>query len=245
MTARAEDQVEQRCDVYRRALDIVVSATLGVIVLPIIVAAAIGSAVALRAWPFFVQDRVGKHGEPFRFVKVRTLPTDMPSYTDKHQLDHTRIPAFCRGLRRLHLDELPQLALVLRGHMSLVGPRPEMAYLHEQMPPAFAELRTSTRPGCTGLWQISESCSDLIGTAPEYDHFYLAHRALRLDVWVLLRTAMQMLGLERGVHLDDVPAWTIRGSVRTETTDRRNVIDLRHDEVASSGTSRVPMTAVG
>ena len=91
-------------------------------------------------------------------MKMRTLPTSCPSYTDKHQLDHVHIPAFCRLLRRLHLDELPQLVLVLWGHMSLVGPRPEMRHLHEQIDPDFARVRTSTRPGCTGLWQISEAC---------------------------------------------------------------------------------------
>ena len=138
-------------------------------------------------------------------MKVRTLPVDTPGYVDKHQLDHSRIPPFCRLLRRLHLDELPQLLLVLRGHMSLVGPRPEMAYLHDLMAPDFAELRTSVRPGCTGLWQISEACIDLISRTPEYDRYYLAQRSLHLDLWVLYRTALKMVGLGATISLDDVP----------------------------------------
>ncbi len=226
MDERAE-RAERRCDAYRRAFEVMVSAVLAITVIPIVVVAAVGSAISLRAWPFFVQQRVGKDGELFRFVKVRTLPIHIPRYIDKYQLDHQHIPAFCRALRRLHLDELPQLLLVLRGRMSLVGPRPEMAYLHEQLPHGFAELRVTTRPGCTGLWQISHACSDLIGAAPEYDRFYLEHRSLRLDLWVLAQTAKKMLGVGRLVHLHDVPSWAIRGQVATETIDLREVIDLR------------------
>lgn len=194
-------------DVAKRTFDILVAGTAVVIALPVIVLSALGSAVALRAWPFFTQERIGWHGERFRFLKVRTLPVDVPRYTDKHQLEMTEIPAFCRLLRRLHLDELPQLFLVLTGHMSLVGPRPEMPYLHERMPEEFRELRTSVRPGCTGLWQVSASCSDLIGVSPEYDRFYLSNRSLRLDLWVLLQTSLKMIGLGRALTLQALPSW--------------------------------------
>jgi lipopolysaccharide/colanic/teichoic acid biosynthesis glycosyltransferase len=222
-------QAEQRCDLYRRAFDLVVSAALVLVVVPVIIVAALGSWLSLRTWPFFVQERVGKDGRTFRFVKVRTLPPSFPSYADKHQLVQAHIPAFCQVLRRLHLDELPQLILVVRGRMSLVGPRPEMAYLHEQLTPDFAQLRTSTRPGCTGLWQISEACSDLIGTAPEYDRYYLAHRTLRLDLWVLGRTALNMLGFERRVALDEVPRWAQRADSSSHIIDLRDVLDLDPD----------------
>jgi lipopolysaccharide/colanic/teichoic acid biosynthesis glycosyltransferase len=203
----AGEQAGKRIDVYRRILDIVVSTVLALVTLPVMVVATIGSAISLRAWPFFTQDRIGRNGRPFRLIKVRTLPVDTPGYVDKHQLDESRIPTFCRLLRRLHLDELPQLFLVLSGKMSLVGPRPEMAHLHERMYPDFADLRTSVRPGCTGLWQVSDACTDLIGQSPEYDCYYLAQRTLRLDVWVLSRTALKMAGLGSTVTLDDVPRW--------------------------------------
>ena len=221
MDEKAPHHRDPRCDLYRRALDVFVSVLLGIVVLPLIVLAAVGSAMALRAWPFFVQDRVGRDGVPFRFIKVRTLPVDVPRYTDKHQLAHHRIPAFCRFLRQFHLDELPQLYLVLTGRMSLVGPRPEMAALHDRMLPTFARERTAVRPGCTGLWQISHACSELIGAAPEFDRFYLAHRTVRLDLWVLFRTAMQMTGLGGLVSLADVPRWALP----QEQADVR-VIDL-------------------
>lgn len=213
--------VDRRIDIYRRAFDLIVSVSILVVVLPVLVVAVLGSAVSLRAWPFFTQYRVGRDGELFRFLKVRTLRPDVPGYTDKHQLDVSRIPPFCRLLRRLHLDELPQLLLVLTGKMSLVGPRPEMAYLHDRMPADFAALRTSVRPGCTGLWQISDACTDLIGAAPQYDCYYLASRTLRLDLWLLFRTSLSMLGIGRCVTLDAIPGWTRRAeqTVDLDLTD--------------------------
>jgi lipopolysaccharide/colanic/teichoic acid biosynthesis glycosyltransferase len=201
----------RRIDVYRRAFDIVMSTVLLLLTLPIVLIAVVGSAISLRAWPFFVQGRVGRGGDRFLFIKVRTLRVDVPGYIDKHQLDASQIPPFCRMLRRLHLDELPQLLLVLQGKMSLVGPRPEMAYLHRRMPESFAQMRTAVRPGCTGLWQVSVASAELISTSPHYDRFYLAHRTLRLDIWILYRTAINMIGLGGRISLDDVPGWVLRG----------------------------------
>jgi exopolysaccharide production protein ExoY len=206
-------------EMCRRAFDVAVSGCLAVLTLPVVLIAALGSAAVLRAWPFFSQERIGKDGQPFRFLKVRTLPPVTPSYIDKHELANHHIPRFCRFLRALHLDELPQLYLVLAGHMSLVGPRPEMACLHDRMPASFATLRTSVRPGCTGFWQVSESCNELISAAPEYDSFYLAHRTLRFDLWVLGRTALKMTGLAGCVTLEKVPSWVL-------PTERRRADDV-------------------
>lgn len=230
----------ERIDSYRRMFDILVSAILAIVTIPIVLLAALGGAIALRAWPFFSQERIGKDGELFRFLKVRTLPTTVPRYTDKHDLANYEIPAFCRFLRRRHLDELPQLYLVLAGRMSLVGPRPEMAFLHERMEPGFAVLRTSVRPGCTGLWQLGESCTELITTAPEYDRFYIDNQGLRLDLWILLRSAMNMVGLGRCVTLADVPRWAQQPRP-TEVTNLRGVIGLR--DSASEPSVQLPAAA--
>jgi lipopolysaccharide/colanic/teichoic acid biosynthesis glycosyltransferase len=229
------DARDDRIDMYRRTFDIVVSAVLLLLALPIVLIAALGSFATLRAWPFFSQGRIGRDGERFRFLKVRTLRPDVPGYIDKHQLDQSQIPAFCQLLRRLHLDELPQLLLVLQGKMSLVGPRPEMGYLHRRMPASFAQLRTSVRPGCTGLWQVSEASTDLIGKAPHYDRFYLANRTLRLDIWVLARTALNMVGIGRAITLEDVPAWTLK-------RDASNVVVLS-DAAHSESSISLPATA--
>lgn len=214
----------------RRVADVTVSSILLLLAIPVIVLTAFGSALALRAWPFFTQERVGRNGQTFRFIKVRTLPVSTPAYTDKHQLEHERIPRLCRVLRRLHLDELPQLLLVLQGHMSLVGPRPEMAHLHEQLPASFAGLRTSVRPGCTGLWQVSEACTGLIGDAPEYDRLYVTRRTWRLDAWIAGRTALKMVGLAGPVRYGQIPRWSLASDAAVDTIDLRQPArtDLRH-----------------
>lgn len=191
----------------KRVFDILIASALVVLSLPIMIVSAIGSAVILRAWPLFVQQRVGLNGREFRFVKIRTLPTSTPAYLLKNDLHVEELPAFLRVMRLLHFDELPQLFLVLSGRLSLVGPRPEMTVFHARLDPDFAQARTSVRPGCTGLWQIGHGCVDLIGDAPEYDRFYLRHRDLLLDIWVLTRTALLMLGVSGLVGLQDVPDW--------------------------------------
>ncbi|MBW3614211.1 MAG: sugar transferase, partial [Actinobacteria bacterium] len=86
-------------------------------------------------------------------------------------------------------DELPQLLLVPIGRMSLVGPRPEMPFLHDAMPAPFARLRTEVRPGCAGLWQIGHQCSGLIVEAPEYDLYYVDNWSPVMDLVILWRTA--------------------------------------------------------
>ena len=191
----------------KRAFDLLFASLLLLVTLPITIGAALGSAIVLRAWPFFVQRRTGLDGRSFRFLKIRTLPTSTPAYLLKNELCVERMPTFTRGLRRLHFDELPQLFLVLGGRMSLVGPRPEMVEFHDRLNADFAAARTSVLPGCTGLWQIGEGCTGLIGESPEYDRFYLRHRGLRLDLWILGQTVLMMLGRRELVCLTDVPAW--------------------------------------
>jgi len=195
--------------VGKRALDLVVGLPLALATLPVVVVAAIVSAAALRANPFFVHERVGWCGRTIRVVKIRTLPVTTGAYVDKFALEAQRIPRPTAALRTLHLDELPQLWLVVAGSMSLVGPRPEMRVLHDGFDPRFAELRCRIRPGLTGLWQISPHCVGLIGQHPEYDRIYLEMRSLRLDAWIAFRTVLKVLG--RGTaHLHEVPAWAIR-----------------------------------
>jgi lipopolysaccharide/colanic/teichoic acid biosynthesis glycosyltransferase len=191
----------------KRAADILIAAVLVVLTLPVVLFAAIGSAIALRAWPFFVQRRTGWDGMSFRFVKIRTLPTSTPKYMLKDELHLDEIPRFTRALRVLHFDELPQLFLVLTGRMSLVGPRPEMVEFHDLLEPSFARERCAVRPGCTGLWQIGWGCAGLLGESPEYDRFYLRHQSLRLDAWILWRTTQMMLGIGTLARLHDVPEW--------------------------------------
>lgn len=214
----AERRVSTATAITKRVFDIVVGCVLIVLTLPTLVVALLGSAVALRTWPVFVQHRVGLDGRWFRFLKVRTLPRTVSPYTHKFAFDLDELPAFTRFLRRFHLDELPQLLLLPLGRMSLVGPRPEMPVLHDDLPARFARARTSVRPGCTGLWQVSEAVTGLIGDDTRYDEYYLLNRTLRLDLWILWRTLLVMAFGARRVRLPDIPAWTLPA---------RGVIDLR------------------
>jgi lipopolysaccharide/colanic/teichoic acid biosynthesis glycosyltransferase len=193
--------------VGKRITDVIGGAALLVLTSPIIFVAAVVSAVAYRRWPFFVQTRIGRDERPFRLVKVRTLAPSTPSSLPKAELEAHRPGAACRFLRAHHLDELPQLGHVVRGTMSLVGPRPEMAELHRELPAEFARCRTRVRPGITGLWQVSRAVEGMIADHPEYDRFYVANLSGRLDRWIAWRTVTGFLGRERLRSLDELPSW--------------------------------------
>lgn len=208
----------------KRLSDVLISAVLLLAALPLILVLAVVSAVSLRTWPFFVQERIGLGGKAFRFVKIRTLPSTFATYAAKSALDDIRIPVPMRLLRATHLDELPQLWLVLTGRMSLVGPRPEMAMLHERLTPEAAVERVSVRPGVTGLWQVSAHSDGLICDRVEYDRLYVRYSNVLLDAWIMLKTAQKML-LGRRIHLFDVPLWAI-GPERSLTPVPSNVIIL-------------------
>jgi lipopolysaccharide/colanic/teichoic acid biosynthesis glycosyltransferase len=191
----------------KRTFDLMASVLLTVLTAPLVALLATGSAVSFRAWPLFVQKRLGWAGRPFFFVKLRSLPTNATAAADKYTIAAAATSRWGSFLRTSHLDELPQLWLVVTGRMSLVGPRPEMPFLAARFDPAFVRERLAVRPGITGTWQVSTASAGLIGEAPELDRFYLAHAGPRLDAWVLLRTIGGLLGLPR-VPLERFPGWS-------------------------------------
>ncbi|MDP9074298.1 MAG: sugar transferase, partial [Actinomycetota bacterium] len=154
-------------EVAKRAFDLAVAAILLVITFPVMVVLAVAVMVSLRTWrPIFVHERVGRQGRRIKVPKLRTLPVTAPTDTDKYALAAVRTTRLGRALRASHFDELPQLVLVLAGRMSLVGPRPEMPRLASRFDSSFAAARTSLRPGCTGLWQVSVDADKLICEVP-------------------------------------------------------------------------------
>ena len=195
--------------VMKRCVDVVFGTLLALAVTPLVMILALALAVQFRTSPFFVQHRTGRNGRAFRIVKLRTLPPDTPAYADKYALGDVRLPALPNMLRALHLDELPQLWLVPVGRMSLVGPRPEMAFLEEQMPGDVLRRRTSVRPGCTGLWQVSVHAHGLIHEHPEYDLAYVQRPTLRLDLWIVWHTLRMLVGRARVVTLQTIPSWIL------------------------------------
>jgi lipopolysaccharide/colanic/teichoic acid biosynthesis glycosyltransferase len=201
----------------KRTIDILLGALLALLALPLIVLLAVGCAIALRARPFFVQRRIGKDGRPFALPKLRTLRPTVSGTATKYELDPAQIPRYCQFLRRTHLDELPQLLLVPLGAMSLVGPRPEMPCLLERYPGDVVAVRTSVRPGCTGLWQVSDASRMLIHESPEFDLAYIEHRNARLDFWILYRPTLIGLTGRADATLADVPGWAWRATAAPST----------------------------
>lgn len=137
---------------------------------------------------FFRQTRIGKNGEPFSIWKFRSMRVDADSYARSPVSDSDpRLSRIGRVLRRLSIDELPQLLNVIKGEMSLVGPRPEMPFIVERYG-SFERQRLRVKPGITGLWQISPARAMPIHENLDYDLFYIENQNLVLDCVILLRT---------------------------------------------------------
>ena len=136
----------------------------------------------------FRQQRAGRDAWPFELLKFRTMRTDVDPFGDSPQAgDDPRITPFGRWLRETSLDELPQLINVLRGEMSLVGPRPlYVAQIAEWTKRQRGRLRV--KPGLTGLAQIHGRGSLTIEDKLEFDVRYVESCSLRLDVWIIWRT---------------------------------------------------------
>ncbi|CAI8039528.1 Galactosyl transferase CpsE [Geodia barretti] len=141
-----------------------------------------------RGAVFFSHKRVGLNNELFVIHKFRSLHADTPSYSEKSgAIDDKRITPVGRWLRKTSLDELPQLFNVLKGEMSLVGPRPEMPFLAEHYEP-WENQRHLVRPGMTGLWQLSPRRQGTIRDGISVDLEYIENLSFWNDFKILLRT---------------------------------------------------------
>ena len=172
----------------KRALDILAALAGLLVTLPLAPLVILAIRLDSKGRAFFSQTRVGENGRHFTIYKLRTLTSDSPQYTitPTHEADY-RLTRVGRTLRRLGLDELPQLWNVLRGEMSFVGPRPEMPFLVDTYSP-LQRLRLRGKPGITGTWQISPYRNEAIHHHVEYDLYYLLHPSLSLDLKIALRT---------------------------------------------------------
>ena len=187
--------------VLKRASDIVMS-TVGLLVLsPLLLAIALAIRMTSPGPIFFVQTRQGRYFRPFQVIKFRTMRHDADVHADTSfaRVGDTRVTRAGRLLRRAHLDELPQLINILRGEMSMVGPRPETIEFARKMDSVIPlyELRYLVRPGLTGHAQLKQGyASDTVShtqTKLSYDLYYLCNYSLRLDIRLLLRTAFFLI----------------------------------------------------
>ncbi|HJR26280.1 MAG TPA: sugar transferase, partial [Acidimicrobiales bacterium] len=188
----------------KRALDVVVATTALLVVAPVLLAPLLLVAMVLvkRDSPgpaLFRQRRVGQDGVPFTIFKLRTMVVDAEAQRaellDRNEADgplfklseDPRVTRVGRVLRKLSIDELPQLVNVVRGHMSLVGPRPALPAEVDGWPPELHD-RLRVRPGITGLWQVSGRSDCSFDDYARYDLYYVDNWSLATDLAILVRT---------------------------------------------------------
>ncbi len=195
----------RRQRLLKRALDVVAASILLTITLPFIVVAAVLVRVTSSGPVLFRQRRVGAHGHLFTLYKFRTMVQDAEEQRSILQADNEadgllfkmrddpRVTRVGRVLRRFSLDELPQLWNVLRGEMSMVGPRPalpeEVERYDEQR-----RARLRVKPGLTGLWQVNGRHDLVFEDYVRYDLFYVANWSLTMDLYILAKTIPAVLG---------------------------------------------------
>jgi lipopolysaccharide/colanic/teichoic acid biosynthesis glycosyltransferase len=188
---------------WKRLFDaFVIMAALPVIV-PVMLLIALYIKVVSRGPVFFRQERIGYYGQPFTIFKFRTMRTNAPTACHQEYLKELmnssrpmikmdlkgddRVIRGGGALRAMGLDELPQLINVLRGEMSLVGPRPCTPYEYQQYSPSHSR-RLEALPGLTGLWQVSGKNKLTFEQMVQLDIFYAEHSSIGLDLKIMLRT---------------------------------------------------------
>jgi lipopolysaccharide/colanic/teichoic acid biosynthesis glycosyltransferase len=178
----------------KRILDFTVAATLLALLAPVLVVVAALVRARLGSPVLFVQERPGKHGQGFRMMKFRTM-TDARDAGGHLLADADRLPPFGRWLRATSLDELPELINVVKGEMSLVGPRP---LLMEYLPLYSPEQarRHEVRPGITGWAQVNGRNAISWEDKLALDVWYVDNRSLRLDVEILWLTLVKVFRAE-------------------------------------------------
>ncbi len=199
--------------VWKRRLDVFLSAAFLLLFSPLILLVALGIKLHSPGPVFYRQKRIGMGGRPFEMLKFRSMkagsdgqahrdhvrrliredtqPRDLGNRSLKLHGDR-RITGLGRILRKLSIDELPQFVNVLRGEMSIVGPRPPMPYewdLHE----GWQKGRMSVLPGITGLWQVTAHNQVPFSEMVEIDLRYIERMSLWLDLYIILLTPIEMI----------------------------------------------------
>jgi Undecaprenyl-phosphate galactose phosphotransferase WbaP len=200
------DRFQRSKRTLKRAFDLAVGVPCFVASAPVIALAAVAVRLIDGGAPFYSQRREGLGGAPIRVWKIRTMVGNAESRLAAHleesedarrewgetmklRRDPRVIPLVGALLRRTSVDELPQLWNVIRGDLSLVGPRPLPSYHLEQFSPEFRELRRQVPPGLTGLWQITHRSDGDLRAQEDQDSYYVHNWSLWLDLWILQKTA--------------------------------------------------------
>jgi lipopolysaccharide/colanic/teichoic acid biosynthesis glycosyltransferase len=194
----------------KRVFDLVVASLAFVVVLPLLLVVVLAILLESPGNPIFKQERLGLDGKRFRMLKLRTMVPDAERRrAEIEHLNESVLPLFkCRNdprvtrvgrfLRATSLDELPQLINVIRGEMSLVGPRPRLPLEFANLTPAIRR-RLSVKPGLAGIWQVSGRAKLNFDEALSLDLQYVDNWSFWLDLRLIARTALVVLSL-RGAY---------------------------------------------
>ncbi len=195
----------------KRSLDLICGSALLILFLPVMLLAMLTVRLASPGPVLFWQDREGRKGRTIRVPKIRTMIPDADARVEeflegdrdartewengfKLRKDPRIIPGIGRVLRRYSIDELPQLWSVVKGDMSLVGPRPFPYYHLESLSFQARRLRNQVRPGLTGLWQVSARGVADITVQQKHDIHYIRNWSIWLDLYILARTFRTVIG---------------------------------------------------
>jgi lipopolysaccharide/colanic/teichoic acid biosynthesis glycosyltransferase len=188
----------------KTAADFVLAALMLVPALPLLFLCVLLVRITSRGPAIYTQARVGRGGTVFTLYKIRTMYHDCEKLTGPTwcKPGDARITPVGRVMRKLHLDELPQLFNVLKGEMSLVGPRPERPEIVKRLREAVVgyDRRHAVKPGITGFAQIHlppDSCVRSVRNKLVYDLFYVRFRSVRMELFILFATGLKTLGLKR------------------------------------------------
>jgi lipopolysaccharide/colanic/teichoic acid biosynthesis glycosyltransferase len=187
----------RRFQQFKRAFDIIASSAGLVLITPIVACVALLIKIVSPGPVFFKQERVGYKGKLFDIYKMRTMKVDAEKDTGPvwAKENDSRLIKFGKLVRRLHIDELPQLLNVLRGDMSIVGPRPERPVFVERLNGEISDYkkRINVKPGITGLAQVwhkyDETISD-VRKKVKYDLLYIREMCFMVDLRILFRTIL-------------------------------------------------------
>ncbi|TWO34357.1 sugar transferase [Seonamhaeicola sediminis] len=179
---------------FHRFFDIIISVlglVIGALLLPIVI---IGNAMANRGPLFYTQERIGKNGDLFKIIKFRTMIKNAEPHGEAWAMKNdSRITLFGKFLRNTRLDEIPQFINILKGDMSLIGPRPERPYFVRELSQVlpFYETRHIVKPGLTGWAQVNTRYGSSVDDSLlklQYDLYYIKHRSFFLDINILIKT---------------------------------------------------------
>jgi Undecaprenyl-phosphate galactose phosphotransferase WbaP len=194
----------------KRVIDLVVASCALLVAAPLVGLCALWIRKVSPGNPFYVQERQGLDGSTLRIFKLRTMFLDAEGMLEGHlsrnplareewgqfcklKRDPRILPGVGHFLRRTSLDELPQIWNVIKGEMSLVGPRPFPAYHNLRFDPEFLQVRMQVRPGLTGLWQVSARSDGDLSVQQTLDSYYIRNWSPWLDAYIVVRTVRAVL----------------------------------------------------